>query len=293
MIVNEQSLAALSQAVSMRFNAGLERASTPWNIIAMEVPSSTGENVYPFLVDMGAIREWIGDREIQNLAKGEFRIANRDYEETHGVPRKAIEDDAYGVYGPIFEQLGQNVANFPGDQCYGTLKLGNTTLCPDGQYFFDTDHPVGAGVVANDMGGSNEAWYIVDSSKVYKPVIYQPRTSFDLQKLFNLTDPNVFWQKQYIFGVDGRAGFGFSPFWQLAFRSQQTLDATNVKAALTAMASQKGPTGKPLKIDATHFICSPTLREQANALFGKELGTGGETNDLYKRLTVVSTPELL
>ncbi len=293
MIVNEQSLNALTAAVNMRFNAGLARAVTPWNVIAMEVPSGTAENVYPFLVGLGSIREWVGDREIQNLSKGEFRIANKDYEETHGVPRNAIDDDSYGVYGPIFEQTGQNVAAFPGDMAYATLKLGHTTLCPDGQYFFDTDHPVGDGVVANDMGGSGEAWYIVDSSKVFKPVIYQPRKSFDLQKMFNPTDPNVFHQKQYLFGVDGRAGFGFSPFWQLAFRSRQTLDATAVKAVLTAMAVQKGQHGKPLKIDGTHIIVSPNLREAANALFGKELGTGGETNDLFKRLTVVSTPELL
>lgn len=293
MIVNEQSLNALTAAVNMRFNAGLARTVTPWEVVAMLVPSSTGENVYPFLQGLGSIREWIGDREIQNLSKGEFRIANKDYEETHGVPRNAIDDDSYGVYGPIFEQTGQNVAAFPGDMSYATLKLGNTTLCADGQYFFDTDHPVGSGVVANDMGGSGEAWYIVDSSKVYKPVIYQPRSSFGLQKLFNPTDPNVFFQKQYVFGVDGRAGFGFSPFWQLAFRSQQAVDATNVKACLTAMATQKGPNGKPLKIDGTHFVCSPNLREAANALFGKELSGGGDSNDLFKRLIVVSTPELL
>lgn len=293
MIVNEQSLNALASAVNMRFAAGLARAVTPWDVIAMQVPSSTGENVYPFLVQLGGIREWIGDREIQNLSKGEFRIVNKDYEETHGVPRNAIEDDTYGLYGPIFEQTGQNVAAFPSDMAYATLKTGNTTICADGQYFFDTDHPVGNGIVANDMGGSGEAWYIVDSSKVFKPVIYQPRSSFDLQKLFNPTDPNVFFQKQYVFGVDGRAGFGFSPFWQLAFRSQQTLDATAVKAVLTAMASQKGPNGKPLKIDGTHFVCSPNLREQANALFGKELNDSGGSNDLFKRLTVVPVPELL
>lgn len=293
MIVNEQSLNALAAAVSMRFNAGLARAATPWNVIAMEVPSTTGENIYPFLVSMGSIREWIGDREIQNIAKGDFRIVNKDYEETHGVPRNAIEDDSYGVYGPIFEQTGQNVAAFPGDKAYATLKNGHQTLCPDGQYFFDANHPVGGGVVSNNMGGGGEAWYVIDASKVYKPVIYQPRASFDLQKLFNVTDPNVFFQKQYIFGVDGRAGFGFSPFWQLAFRSNQTLDATNVKAVLTAMASQQGPNGQPLKIDGTHLVCSPRLREAAIALFGKELVNGGETNEMHGRLTVVCSPELL
>lgn len=293
MIVNEQSLASLAQAVNMKFLAGLGRAVTPMDTVAMEIPSMTAENVYPYLLELGQIREWLGDREIQNIAKGEFRIANKDFEETHGVPRNAIDDDTYGVYGPIFEQVGRNVAAFPSDQVYAVLKAGGTTLGPDGQYFFDNDHPVGDGIVSNDMGGAGEAWYLVDSSKVFKPIIYQPRKSFDLVKLFNPTDPNVFLQKQYLFGVDGRAGFGFSPFWQLAFRSRQTLDSVNLRAALTAMSAQKGPNGKPLKIDATHLIVSPNLFEAANDLVNKQLTNGGESNTLYQRLKVQKTPELL
>lgn len=293
MIVNEQSLTALTQAVNMRFAAGLARTVTPWEVLAMMIPSTTGENIYPFLVEMGKIREWLGDREIQNIAKGEFRIPNKDFEESHGVPRNAIADDTYGLYGPVFEQTGQNVASFPSDQVYALLKLGATTLCADGQYFFDTDHPVGTGIVSNHMGGGGEAWYVVDSSKVFKPIIYQPRSSFNLVKLFNETDPNVFFQKQFVFGVDGRAGFGFGPFWQLAFMSKQTLDATNLRALLTAMSAQKGPSGSALKVEGTHLVVSPNLFEGANDLVSKLLINGGDTNTLAGRLKVVKAPELL
>lgn len=293
MIVNEQSLASLAQAVNMKFLAGLARAVTPMDTVAMEIPSTAAANVYPYLQELGKIREWLGDREIQNIAKGEFQITNKDYEETHGVPRNALDDDTYGVYGPIFEQVGRNVKAFPSDQVYAVLKAGGTTLGPDGQYFFDTDHPVGDGIVSNDMGGAGEAWYLVDNSKVFKPIIWQPRKSFDLVKLFSLTDPNVFFQKQYLFGVDGRAGCGFSPFWMLCFRSRQTLDATNLKAALTAMSVQKGPSGNPLKVDPTHLVVSPNLFEAANDLINKELVGAGESNTLFKRLTVQKTPELL
>lgn len=293
MIIGEQSLAALTQAVNIAFATGLGRASTPWEVIAMRIQSGTAENIYPYLLELGKIREWLGDREIQNLAKGEFRITNKKFEETHGVPATAIDDDTYGIYGPIFEQLGLNVASFPSDQLYPVLKAGATTLGPDGQYFFDTDHPVGSGVVSNHMGGGGEAWFIIDSSKVFKPLIYQPRQEFKLVKLFNETDPNVFFQDQYVYGVKGRAGFGYSPFWQLAFMSKQTLDATAVRAALTAMSAQKGPSGAPLKITGTHFVCSPNLAEAANDLFAKLLTNGGETNTLAGRLKVISAPELL
>lgn len=293
MILNQSTLAALMQSVQMRFDAGLARAVTPWEFMAMTIPSVTAENVYPYLKEIGAIREWLGDREIQNIAKGEFKIPNKSFEETHGLPRVAIDDDTYGLYGPMFEQTGLNVVSFPAEQTFGTLKVGDTTFGPDGQYFFDTDHPVGSGVVSNHMGGAGNRWYVIDAGKVFKPLIWQPRKAFDLVKLFDPTDPNVFFKNQLLWGVDGRSGVGFSPFWQLAFMSRQTLDATNVKATLTAMASQRGDSGKPLKIMGTHMVVGPADAEVARDLFTKERLANGEDNTMRGRLQVVVAPELL
>ncbi|MGK2898375.1 MAG: Mu-like prophage major head subunit gpT family protein [Burkholderiaceae bacterium] len=293
MILNAASLAMLSQAVDVRFRSGLARTSTPWDFLAMTVSSTTGENIYPYLKEMGSIREWIGDREIQNLAKGDFKISNKPFEQTQGIDKTAIDDDTYGIYAPMFEQVGLNVTSFPADKVYETLAAGFTTLGPDGQYFFDTDHPVGAGVVSNHMGGSSDAWFIVDASQVFKPIIWQPRKAFDLVKLFNPTDPNVFFQNKLIWGVDGRAGVGYSPFWQLCFASKQTLDDAGVEAALTAMASQLGETGRPLKTKGTHIVVPPTLGETAKKIFGRDLITGGVSNTLKNRLQVIVAPELL
>jgi phage major head subunit gpT-like protein len=300
MIINSQNLALLTQAVNAAFMAGaaqLQAGAAEWNLVGMEIPSGTAENVYPFLKSMGYIREWIGDRVIQNLAQGDFKIANKDFEETHGIPRKAVEDDQVGMYSTIFQQLGQNVRTFPGKKVYELLKAGFTTLGPDGQYFFDTDHPVGKpgaeASVSNFMGGSGEGWYIVDASKVVKPVIWQPRKSFNLVTMFDETDQRVFFQKEYVYGVDGRAGVGFSPFWQLAFASKNSLTATEVRTMLTAMASQKDDNGNPLGVQGTHLVCSPALQETANDIFSKDMLSGGESNTLKGRLKVVSTPWLL
>jgi phage major head subunit gpT-like protein len=293
MILNLTSPAMLAQAVSMRFNAGMARPVTPLNALAMEIPSTTGENIYPYLKEFGTIREWVGDRQIQNIAQGDFKIGNKPFEETHGIPRSAVEDDTYGLYGPMFEQTGQNVASFPSEQVFTTLKSGLTTLGPDGQFFFDTDHPVAAGVVSNHMGGSSEAWYIVDGSKVFKPVIWQPRKAFDLVRQFDPTDDTVFYKKQFVWGVDGRSGCGFSPFWQLAFVNRNAMDEAAVKATLTAMSVQRGDTGKPLGIMGTHLVCSPALAETARDILGREFLANGASNTMRGRLQLVVAPELL
>ena len=297
MLINSQSLAALTQAVKASYMVGIEKKTAPWEILAMEVPSMTAQNVYPYFKSMGTLRKWVGDRVKQNLAKGEFIVSNEPYEQTMAVPRDAIADDQYQAYRMDFEQLGRNVTNLPAKLVYGLLKNGFTTAGPDGQYFFDTDHPVGkpgAEVsVSNFMGGSSEGWYIVDSNQAAKPMIWQPRTNFELVTLFDATDPNVFWQKEYVYGVDGRCNAAFGPFWQLAFASKQTLDATAVKNTLIAMASQKDDDGTPLGVQGTHLICSPTLAETARDIFSMQFLANGQSNTLRNRLQVVESPWLL
>lgn len=300
MVINGQSLSLLTQAVMATFMAGLgasQAAAGDWKLIAMEVPSTTGENIYPYLKSLGGIRKWVGDRVIQNMDQGDFRIKNEPYEETHGIPRDAIEDDQYGLYMKLYEQTARNVAVFPSQMLFALLKSGFTTLGPDGQYFFDVDHPVGEPgkevSVSNFMGGAGEPWFILDASQVLKPMVWQPRRAFDLVSLFNPTDPNVFFKKEYIFGVDGRAGFGFTPFWQMLFASKQTLDAANLRATLTAMSSQKDNNGKPLAVKGTHLICGPALAETARDLMTKENLANGESNTLRNRLQVIETPWLL
>lgn len=297
MLINSSTLSMLTQAVQATFMQGLEKKTAPWDVIAMEVPSMTAENVYPYLRSIGSIRQWVGDRVKQNLAKGEFRVVNRDYEQTESIPRNAVLDDQFGVYRPRFEQMGRNVANFASQLTYGLLKTGFTALGPDGQYFFDTDHPVGkpgAEVsVSNFMGGAGEGWYIVDASQAVKPLIWQPRQSFNLVAMFNADDPTVFWDKEFVYGVDGRAAAAFGPYWQLAFASKQTVDETNVLAALTAMASQRDDDGTPLGVQGTHFVCSPALAESARKLFANQFLASGASNTLFGRLQVVSSPWLL
>jgi phage major head subunit gpT-like protein len=297
MELNSSTLALLTQAVNAAFMQGLEHKTAPWELIAARIPSTTGENVYPYVKQLGNIRKWVGDRVIQNLAKGEFRLANEDFEETHGVSRNAVMDDQFGVYMPQFVQMGRNVRNFPSKYSYALLKAGFTTLGPDGQFFFDTDHPVGRpgqeASVSNHMGGAGAPWFVVDASQAVKPLIYQPRKDFDLVALFNPTDPNVFFNKQFIYGVDGRAAFGFGPFWQLAFASKQAIDETNMTALLDAMASQLDDNGEPLGVGGTHFIGTPVQCSLAKKVLMVEKLAGGADNPLYRRLEIVECPWLL
>jgi phage major head subunit gpT-like protein len=54
------------------------------------------------------MREWIGDRQIKSIASKKVTVINRKFEDSVGVKREDIEDDNYGLYKPMMEDLGMN-----------------------------------------------------------------------------------------------------------------------------------------------------------------------------------------
>lgn len=61
-------------------------------------------------------------------------------------------------------------------------------------------------------------WFLLDTTKPLKPVIFQLRKPTKFVSRTNENDSNVFNLNQYLYGADGRYNTGYS-FWQLAFGS--------------------------------------------------------------------------
>ena len=297
MLVNAANLASLYTSFSGAFQGAFAGVAPMYGRVATTVPSSTAENEYGWLKDMPGFREWVGDRVIQSVANDGYKIRNRDFEQTIGVKRNHIEDDNLGIYSTLFTSMGQSAAEFPDSLVWPFLKAGFDTECYDGQYFFDTDHPVvnaeGATVsVSNSGGGAGTPWFLLDVSRAIKPVIYQSRKPFDnLVRRDKEDDERVFMRKEFVYGIDGRCYVGYS-FWQLAYGSKQTLDATNYAAARAAMGSFKGDGGRPLGIKPNLLVVPPTLEGAANKLIKNDLAAGGETNEWKGTAEVLVAPWL-
>ncbi|MBU1611246.1 MAG: Mu-like prophage major head subunit gpT family protein, partial [Proteobacteria bacterium] len=264
--------------------------------LAMVVPSNTGQEVYPWLGKTTRFREWIGDRVIQNLKAHSFTIANKSYEDTVSVLRYSIEDDQYGVYNPLIAQLGQDAKTHPDELVFALLAAGFATLCYDGQYFFDTDHPVldengDMTSVSNMQSGSATPWYLMDTSRMVKPIIFQKRKDYKFASLNKETDENVFMRKEYIYGVDARCNVGFG-LWQMAHGAKVTLNTTNYAAARAAMMGMKGDNGKPLGLRPTLLIVPPSLESAALAVIKAERDAAGATNVYRDTAEVLVTPWL-
>lgn len=304
MLISTDSLNGLFEGFKTSFNKGLESAPSHYKSIAMLVNSSAAEETYAWLGQFPRLREWVGDRVIKNLAAHSYAVRNKVFETTIAVKRTSIEDDQYGIYGPLMMELGRTASEHPDELVFALLASGLTTTCYDGQYFFDTDHPVQnadgttASVSNYDFGGgsSDYPWFLLDTSRAIKPMLFQERMPYDFQQLTQDGTDNVFLRDEYLYGVRGRANAGFG-LWQLAYASQATLDGSSYAAARTAMMSFKGDEGRPLGIRPDTMVVPPALEQKAlqllqNQLVIQELGGTAISNEWMGTAKLIVTPWL-
>ena len=82
MIVNPQTLRGIYVAFNTLFNKALEEVKPLYKEIATITPSTTEAETYAWLGDIPGMREWVGDREIQNLTASDYTIKNKGFELT-------------------------------------------------------------------------------------------------------------------------------------------------------------------------------------------------------------------
>jgi len=264
MIINQSSISGIYKSFRVLFNNAFTDTQTHYQDIAMVVPSTGKENSYPWLGNFPGMKEWIGERKIQSLKAYDYSIKNRTFESTVEVNREDIEDDNIGIYSPVVAELGRTAKTHPDELLFLELLMnGWTATCYDGKPFFASDHIVGKETFSNNGGGSGSPWFLADLSRAVKPVIVQIRKQPQFVAKDKITDDNVFFQKQFIYGVDDRKNCGFG-LWQLMYGSKAEFNATNYAAARAAMMGYKKENGSPIGIRPTHVIYGPS--SEANVL---------------------------
>ncbi len=281
---------ALLQALNVGFRGDFQRGigatPTQWEQIATKVPSTTKSNTFGWLGQFPRLREWIGDRVLKDMKAHGYSIENKSFESTVSVPRTDIEDDQVGVYSPLMEEMGRAAKTHPDELIFLLLAAGVSTTCYDGQYFFDTDHPVypnvdGTGTAESVSNldvpetGAGPAWYLLDTTRAIKPLIFQERKAPVFTPMTKLDDEAVFTSNMFRWGVDSRGNVGFG-FWQMAYCSKQTLDGTHYGNARAAMMSVKADGGRPLGITPNLLVVPPQLEGKARKLLEKDAEGGNE-----------------
>ncbi len=109
--------------------------------------SDQESEIYRWLGQSPAMREWLGGRQAKGFRTNEITITNKKYEATVDFPLEWIERDKTGQILIRIAELAIR-ANSHWGTLLSTLisnGTGDTSgLCYDGQYFFDSDHSEGS-----------------------------------------------------------------------------------------------------------------------------------------------------
>ncbi|EAO9206430.1 Mu-like prophage major head subunit gpT family protein [Salmonella enterica] len=298
-------IASLMTGFRADFKGGISDAPSQYKKITMTVPSVSKSNTYGWLGKFPQFREWVGSRVVQQMAAHGYAIVNKTWEDTVSISRDDFEDDAVGIYAPMFEEMGRACGVFPDELVFKALTDGIKTACYDGQNFFDAEHPVypsvdGTGTpekvpnlfISKDASGAaytGPTWYLLDCSRKVRPLIFQLRRKPELVCQNNPAEGRTFTDNEVVFGASMRNNVGYG-FWQMAYAMQAELNADTLWQAWQAMRAFTGDGGKKLAIRPTTLVVPTALEKVATQLLERELSSDGKntvTNELKGKLELV------
>ena len=304
MIVNAQNIDLAFNGFKSIFGDAFAAAPVFWDKVAMKVSSTSRDETYGWLGQFPQMREWLsGEREVKRLEAFGFAITIRKFESTVGITREDFADDKLGVFKPMFAEMGHTARQHPDTLVFPLLAAGFAALCYDGQNFFDTDHPVpdedgpitGADgrkyrAVSNMQAGTGLPWFLLDTSRAIRPIIWQEREGYEFVQVTRSDDERVFMTDQYLYGVRARVNAGYG-LWQLAYGSKAELNVENYVAARAAMMVQKGDKGRVLGVMPTVLVVPPLLEHAARQVL-KATEVEGSTNVWAGSADLVVSPWL-
>lgn len=134
----------LGKGLLTNFMDGWDSAPAVWDQVATKVSSTARSEDYAWLGAAPRMREMEGERIPAKLLEYGYTLVNKEYEASIEVKYRDIKDDQTGKYGPLARSIGESARMYADELIFGSLlPNGFTQLAYDGQYFFDTDHPVG------------------------------------------------------------------------------------------------------------------------------------------------------
>ena len=147
------TVAGLKTEFDEAYNA-VRNGVAMWPQIASEIPTTLPIQDYGFL-GRGALMEEFKDRARgQGVNQFNYQLADKTYKGMLEIERTALEDDQYSLLQMRVRDLANEPHRHWNQLAFEGLALGFTSLCYDGQLFFDTDHSEGSSGTQSNRGTS-------------------------------------------------------------------------------------------------------------------------------------------
>lgn len=145
MEINHAALVGFRTRFMTLFNGAFNLAQPLLDKVALTIDGGMVELVnHRWMRGVPGMREFVGDRVINNLDTDGMIIKNKEWEDTVGISRADLERDQFGVYEPAMTRLGE-VAKLHRDELgfpllSAALASGTRSsyAAYDGQAFFGT-----------------------------------------------------------------------------------------------------------------------------------------------------------
>ncbi len=148
----DQSLLS-SRAIMGMYFARLEAQALGWmDSVANLFNSDQASETYNFLGATPRMREWIGGRQAKGFSGQGITVLNRHYEATIEFQKKDRRRDKTAQIEARINEFADEGMNHWATLVTALILAGPSTVCYDGQFFFDTDHSEGdSGTQDNDI----------------------------------------------------------------------------------------------------------------------------------------------
>lgn len=114
--------------------------------------SDQESELYKWLGQSPSMREWVGGRQAKGFTDNGITITNKEFEATLEVLVKEMRRDKTGQVMVRVRELAQRTNAHWAKLLSTLIVAGESAVCYDGQYFFDTDHAEGdSGAQSNDL----------------------------------------------------------------------------------------------------------------------------------------------
>lgn len=130
-----------------------QKSGMEWvNAVSNYFTSDQESETYKWLGQVPVMREWVGGRQAKGFTTNGLTIENKHFEATLELPVVDMRRDKTGQIDVRVKELADRTNSHWAQLLSKLILKGESTVCYDGQYFFDTDHKEGeSGVQSNKI----------------------------------------------------------------------------------------------------------------------------------------------
>lgn len=164
----------------------------PWiNAISNYFTSDQASEEYAWLGMTPALREWVAGRNAKGFRENGLEIRNKHFEATIEVLVRDLRRDKTGQVMARINELARRANTHWASLLSTLIANGETNVCYDGQYFFDTDHEEGdSGTQSNDINVDISALPVATGGSTTAPSVAEMQFAIakSIQQIVSFVD---------------------------------------------------------------------------------------------------------